>query len=73
MLRSGPENRSKKILVVTDGDTSHGEDWYGEGIPLIIIGIGSEVNETTIKEFARRNHGVAELVTPYKNFPNDAD
>jgi Ca-activated chloride channel family protein len=61
-------SRPKAILLVTDGDTSNGGNWYGNGIRLIAVGISSAINDTRIKELARRNSGTAEFVYPGEDY-----
>src|SRR3989344_3567864 len=61
-------NKSRVMLMVTDGDTESGKNWNGNGIRLIGIGIDVAVNDTIIKELTRRNNGVAEFVIPGEDF-----
>lgn len=60
--------RPRVILMVTDGDTEHGKNWYGNGIRLIGVGIDTAVNDTRIKELTRRNNGTAEFVFPGEDY-----
>lgn len=60
--------RPRVMLMVTDGDTEHGKDWYGNGIRLIGVGIDTAVNDTRIKELTRRNNGTAEFVFPGEDY-----
>jgi len=66
-------NRPKVILMVTDGDTSHARGWYGGGIRLVAVGIGTAVNDTRIKELARCNLGVSEFVYPGEDYSSVAN
>ena len=60
--------RPKVMLMVTDGDTEHGKNWYGNGIRLIAVGISSAINDTRINELVRRNSGTAESVYPGEDY-----
>ncbi len=60
--------RQRVILMVTDGDTEHGKNWYGNGIRLVAVGISSAINDTRIKELTRRNYGTAEFVYPGEDY-----
>jgi Ca-activated chloride channel family protein len=68
MLTAQDSGRPGIILMVTDGDTEHGKNWYGDGIRLIAVGIGVAVNDTRINTLADRNSGVAEFVYPGENY-----
>lgn len=60
--------RPRVIMMVTDGDTEHGKNWYGNGIRLVAVGIDTAVNDTRIKELTRRNSGTAEFVYPGEDY-----
>jgi hypothetical protein len=64
----GESSRPKVMLMVTDGDTEHGKNWYGDGIRLIAIGISTALNDTRINTLAKRNYGVAEFVYPGEDY-----
>lgn len=60
--------KPRVILMVTDGDTEHGKNWYGNGIRLVAVGIDTAVNDARIKELTRHNFGTAEFVYPGEDY-----
>ena len=68
MLRAQDPTRNKVMLMVTDGDTEHGKNWYGNGVRLIGVGIGVAVNDSRIVELTKRNLGVADFVYPGEDY-----